>query len=157
MADLSTKFLKRFFPPSKIAKLRSDITNFTKFSGESLYEAWERFKEVIRKCPHHGLPNNLLIEIFYLSLDETMGSLVDVVAGGALMGKNYDEASALIEEMASSTHNWQNERSNSRVALVHDNDAMSQLTAQISTLTTRVSRLQHNPLMLINLFVVSCV
>ena len=35
-AELSAKFLRRFFPPARTAKLRSDITNFTKFSGESL-------------------------------------------------------------------------------------------------------------------------
>ena len=139
--DLSTKFLRRFFPPARTAKLRSDITNFTKFSGESLYEAWERFKEAIRKCPHHGLPDNLLIEIFYLSLDETLRSLVDAAAGGALMGKTYLEASALIEEMASSAHNWQNERSGTRVASINDNVSMAQLTAQIAALTTQVSRL----------------
>ncbi|PKI74730.1 hypothetical protein CRG98_005057 [Punica granatum] len=110
-ADLSSKFLRRFFPPAKTARLRNEITKFTKFSGESLYEAWERFKEAIKKCPHHELLDNLLIEVFYLSLDETLRSLVYVAAEGALMDKNYDEASALIEDMASSTHNWQNERS----------------------------------------------
>ena len=116
--DLSSKFLRRFFPPARTARLRNDITNFTKFSGESLYEAWERFKEAIRKCPHRGLLDNLLIEIFYLSLDKTLRSLVDAASGGALMGKTYDEASALIDEMASSAHNWQNERIKSRVASV---------------------------------------
>ena len=141
-ADLSSKFLRRFFPPARTAKLRNDITNFTKFSGESLYEAWERFKEAIRKCPHHGLPDNLLIEIFYLSLDETMRSLVDATSGGALMGKTYDEASALIDEMASSAHNWQNERSRSKVASIND---MSTLTAQIAALTNRVSKLTLAP------------
>ena len=140
--DLASKFLKRFFPPARTARLRNDITNFTKFSGESLYEAWERFKEAIRKCPHHGLPDNLLIEIFYLSLDETLRSLVDAAAGGALMGKTYDEASALIEEMASSAHNWQNERSKSRVASV---EGMDTLTAQIAALTTQVSKLTSVP------------
>ena len=70
-----------------------------------IYEIWERFKEAIRKFPHHGLPDNPLNEIFYLSLDETLRSLVDATFGGALIGKTYDEASALIEEMASSAHN----------------------------------------------------
>ncbi|XP_031378287.1 uncharacterized protein LOC116193685 [Punica granatum] len=53
------------------------------------------------------------------------------------MGKNYDEASALIEEMASSAHNWQNERSKSRVASVNDMDTIANLTTQISALTTQ--------------------
>ena len=40
------------------------------------------------------------------------------------MGKTYDEASALIEEMAFSTYNWQCERAKSRVASVNDNDTI---------------------------------
>ena len=104
-AELSSKFLRRFFPPARTAKLRSDITNFTKFSGESLYDAWERFNEALRKCPHHGLSDNLLVETFYLSLEDNLRSLLDVASNGALMAKNYEDAKAIIEEMASSAHN----------------------------------------------------
>ncbi|KAI3704170.1 hypothetical protein L1987_74385 [Smallanthus sonchifolius] len=52
--DLAQKFLMKYFPPAKTAKLRNDITTFTQDDGESLYEAWERFKDMLRKCPHHG-------------------------------------------------------------------------------------------------------
>ena len=43
--------------------------------------------------------------------------------------------------MASSAHNWQNERSGTRVASINDNVSMAQLTAQIATLTTQLSKL----------------
>ena len=39
--DLAQKFLAKFFPPAKTAKLRNDITSFLQFDNESLYEAWE--------------------------------------------------------------------------------------------------------------------
>jgi len=48
-------FLARFFPPSKTAKLRDRITRFNQKDGESLYDAWESFKEMLIICPHHGL------------------------------------------------------------------------------------------------------
>jgi len=48
-------FLARFFPPSKTAQLRAKLYQFTQKDGESLYDAWERFKEMLRLCPHHGL------------------------------------------------------------------------------------------------------
>jgi len=51
-------FLARFFPPSKTAKLRDQIIRFNQKDGESLYDAWERFKEMLRLCPHHGLGND---------------------------------------------------------------------------------------------------
>ena len=41
-------FLARFFPPSKTAKLRDQITRLNQKDGESLYDAWERFKEMLR-------------------------------------------------------------------------------------------------------------
>ncbi|KAF7821937.1 uncharacterized protein G2W53_027392 [Senna tora] len=42
--------------PGKTAKMRNDITSFVHFDNESLYEAWERFKDSLRRCIHHGLP-----------------------------------------------------------------------------------------------------
>lgn len=54
--DLAEKFLMKYFPPTKNAKLRNDITSFQQLEGESLYETWERHKELLRRCPHHGIP-----------------------------------------------------------------------------------------------------
>ena len=48
-------FLSRFFPHNKTVQLRNQITQFSQRDGESLYDAWERFKEMLRLCPHHGL------------------------------------------------------------------------------------------------------
>ncbi|KAI4313303.1 hypothetical protein L6164_026294 [Bauhinia variegata] len=45
---LAQKFLTKYFPPSKTTKLRTEIVNFTQFDRESLYDAWERFKELLR-------------------------------------------------------------------------------------------------------------
>ncbi|CAL9018499.1 unnamed protein product [Prunus brigantina] len=50
--DLSKKFLAKFFPPAKTAKFRQDIMSFAQYDKEPLYEAWERFKDLLRKCPH---------------------------------------------------------------------------------------------------------
>ena len=65
---------------------------------------------------------------------------MDAASGGAHMGKSYDEASELIEEMASSAHNWQNERNKPRVASIEERHNIAQLTVQISALTTQVSK-----------------
>jgi len=43
---LSKAFLSKYFPPGKTAKLRVEITSFVQRDGESLYEAWERFKNL---------------------------------------------------------------------------------------------------------------
>ncbi|GJR97676.1 reverse transcriptase domain-containing protein [Tanacetum coccineum] len=55
--DLVSKFINFFFPPSKTTNLRNEITNFRQIAQESFSEAWERFKELLRKCPHHVSTN----------------------------------------------------------------------------------------------------
>ncbi|GJS15758.1 MAK10-like protein [Tanacetum coccineum] len=51
--DLTTRFLAHFFPPGRTAKLRNDILMFQQHQDESLSEAWNRFKELLQKAPHH--------------------------------------------------------------------------------------------------------
>ena len=42
----SKAFLSKYFPLGKTAKLRVEITSFTQRGDESLYETWERFKDL---------------------------------------------------------------------------------------------------------------
>ncbi|GJW31007.1 zinc finger, CCHC-type containing protein [Tanacetum coccineum] len=53
--DLTTRFLAQFFPSGRTAKLRNDIVMFQQHHGESLSEAWTRFKDLLQKVPHHGI------------------------------------------------------------------------------------------------------
>ena len=46
----------KYFPLAKTIKLCIDITNFMQFDQESMYEACERFKDMLR-CLHHELPD----------------------------------------------------------------------------------------------------
>nr|GEZ73668.1 reverse transcriptase domain-containing protein [Tanacetum cinerariifolium] len=54
MGDLVSKFVNHFFPPSKTTHLKNEITRFTQKFEETFRQAWERFKEILRQCPHHG-------------------------------------------------------------------------------------------------------
>ena len=47
---------QEYFPPHKTAKFRNEINTFNQNGSETIYSAWERFKELQRQCPHHGLP-----------------------------------------------------------------------------------------------------
>nr|GFA80067.1 hypothetical protein [Tanacetum cinerariifolium] len=51
--DLVSKFINQFFPPSKTTYLRNEITNFLQKPNETFNKAWERFKDLLRQCPHH--------------------------------------------------------------------------------------------------------
>lgn len=108
--DLKKVFLARYFPSSKIAVLRNQITRFTQQDGESLFDTWERYKELLRACPHHGLEQWLIIHNFYNRLIYNTKMTIDDAVGGALMNKPYPEACALIKDMAQNHYQWGTER-----------------------------------------------
>lgn len=80
--------------------LRNHITTFKQTEGESLFDAWERYKDMVRLCPHHRLEQRLIIHTFYNGLLYNTRMTIDVVVGGALMNKPFEEAYQLIEIMA---------------------------------------------------------
>ncbi|GJT39705.1 cysteine-rich receptor-like protein kinase [Tanacetum coccineum] len=52
---LKKAFIQRYCPPSKIAKRLEDIHNFKQEIDESLYQAWERFNDLLYKCLTHDI------------------------------------------------------------------------------------------------------
>ncbi|KAL0365117.1 UNVERIFIED_CONTAM: hypothetical protein Sangu_0609300 [Sesamum angustifolium] len=56
-------------------------------SGESLFEYWGRFNELVKSCPHHQIPDHLLIQYFYEGLSSMDRKLIDAASGGALFNK----------------------------------------------------------------------
>ncbi|KAJ9557030.1 hypothetical protein OSB04_011644 [Centaurea solstitialis] len=65
---LRSNFLSRFFPPSKIDKLRAEIRSFRQDDGETISESWERFKHLLNSCPSHGLSKSDQVQTFYSGL-----------------------------------------------------------------------------------------
>ncbi|GJY70367.1 retrovirus-related pol polyprotein from transposon TNT 1-94 [Tanacetum coccineum] len=53
--DLKTKFLSKYCPPARTAKKIEEINNFQQEPNKNHYQAWERFKELLMKCPQHYL------------------------------------------------------------------------------------------------------
>ncbi|GKD03949.1 putative ribonuclease H-like domain-containing protein, partial [Tanacetum coccineum] len=52
---LKTKLLNKYYPPARTAKKMEEINNFQQEPDESLFRAWEGFKELLMKCPQHYL------------------------------------------------------------------------------------------------------
>ena len=80
--DLTSRFLAQFFPPGRTTKLRNDILMFQQRQGESLYEAWTRFKDLLHKVPHHGIDLWLQVQIFYDHVNFPTKRSIDQAAGG---------------------------------------------------------------------------
>ncbi|GJS40677.1 reverse transcriptase domain-containing protein [Tanacetum coccineum] len=88
------------FPPSKTTNLRNEITNFRQIAQESFSEAWERFKELLRKCPHHGFSLMHQLDTFYNSLSYNDQDSLNSAAGGNFLYKSPTEGLQIIENKA---------------------------------------------------------
>ncbi|GJZ40807.1 reverse transcriptase domain-containing protein [Tanacetum coccineum] len=66
--QMAKMFLGKYFPPSMVTKLRNEITNFRQRPDESLFEAWERYKLSIDRCPNHNMLPVTQIDTFYNGL-----------------------------------------------------------------------------------------
>ena len=104
------KFLARFFPPAKVTKLGIDISNFCQYEGDTFYEAWERFKDLLRKCPHYSFTKWMQVHHFYNGFSAPTRTLIDASTGEAIMGKNEVEVYQILENIALNNYQWPVER-----------------------------------------------
>nr|GEZ42970.1 uncharacterized protein [Tanacetum cinerariifolium] len=95
--DLISKFINQFFPPSKTTYLRNKITNFLQKPNEKFNEAWERFKDLLRQCPHHGFSELHQLDKFYNALNPNDQDALDSAARGNFLDKIPRECLSIIE------------------------------------------------------------
>ncbi|KAL0386054.1 UNVERIFIED_CONTAM: hypothetical protein Sradi_2999700 [Sesamum radiatum] len=117
------------------------ITSFVQLDKESLYDVWERFKGILRRCPHHELPVWRQVQTFYNGVTLANRATIDAAAGGTIMKKLPSEAFNIIDEIATNLYPYGLERTDKRVANVHSIDAITTLSTQMAVLTHKVDNL----------------
>nr|GEU82043.1 reverse transcriptase domain-containing protein [Tanacetum cinerariifolium] len=65
--------------------------------GPTEGEAWERFKEMLRACPHHEFTELAQIDTFYNGLNDNDQDSLNATVGGNLLSKTTREALQIIE------------------------------------------------------------
>ncbi|CAM8913809.1 unnamed protein product [Rhodiola kirilowii] len=108
---LAQAFLLQYFPPAKTQRLKNLINSFEQGEDETFYEAWERFKELQRECPHHNIDKPTLIQIFYQGMDPESKRQMDQAAGGAFMELHPTNGGAIIDKISRNSHHWGSDRS----------------------------------------------
>ena len=98
------EFLRKYYSVGKTTSVRKAIREFTQGSSETFHEAWERLRDLTRECPHHGVSNHELTQIFYDRLGPQDRYLLDAASGGTFMSKYEDDAMDLIETVAENSH-----------------------------------------------------
>ncbi|XP_021714644.1 uncharacterized protein LOC110682597 [Chenopodium quinoa] len=135
-------FLVKFLGNEKTTRLRNELQTFRQSDDESLYEAWRRFKRLQRQCPHHGIPDWILMQTFYNGMTHEFRIYIDVASGGSLLKKNPTEARELIEKMAANDNYHPGGRNTVKKGGKLDVDALTMLTSSVQALTSKFDKFQ---------------
>lgn len=105
---------------------------------ETLYDAWERYTEMQRKCPNHGIPRWSIVFFFYHGLRDSVRLIINAAAQGSLMVKTPDDAFALLERMADCSVNWDKSSNDGKSKALYKVEDINKLHAEMDALTKKL-------------------
>ncbi|GKD00564.1 reverse transcriptase domain-containing protein [Tanacetum coccineum] len=135
--DLVSKFINKFFPPFKTTNLQNEITRFQQRFDETFYEAWDRFNDLLRACPHHGFSELHQLDTFYNALNSNDQDSLNSAAGGNFLDKMPRECLRIIERKSKVC----NSRSKVVVAKVSTSNSTLDISPDVAELKDMVKAL----------------
>nr|GEW32306.1 reverse transcriptase domain-containing protein [Tanacetum cinerariifolium] len=106
---------------------------------ETFGETWERFKEMLRQCPHHGFSELHQINTFFNGLNEHEQDSLNAATGGNLLSKTPRDALTIIENKSKVRYS-RNKPVASKVSTTSSGSSSS-TDARIDKLTDTISNL----------------
>ncbi|GJY01118.1 reverse transcriptase domain-containing protein [Tanacetum coccineum] len=104
--------------------------------GESFHEAWDRYKDLLRACPHHGFTKLHQLDTFYNALNPTDQDSLNSAAGGNLLERSTQDVLMIIENKSKVRIS----RNKSIVSQVKSSDVNSSSSSEIAKLTHAVNQ-----------------
>ncbi|KAK9020277.1 hypothetical protein V6N11_054767 [Hibiscus sabdariffa] len=142
-ADLCRSFLMRYNPPNMHTQLRNDIASFRQADDESMYECWDRYKGLLRKCNNHGFQDWTQVVMFYNGVNAPTRTMLDASANGTLLDKP-EEAFDILDRIANNDYQFPTSRlgQGRRTPGKLDLDASDSVAAQLSAITNMLKNLR---------------
>ncbi|GJR60757.1 hypothetical protein Tco_1502919 [Tanacetum coccineum] len=138
---LKNAFIQRYCPPYKTAKQLEEIHKFKQEGDESLYQAWERYNDLLYKCPTYDLKIHQKVNIFYNGLDTMTRQLLD--SHGPIPNKTPSQALTTIQTLADHSQKWHDESTIKRVS--NDNlDRIATIKNKLDSLGRDMKKLKEN-------------
>ncbi|GJU64988.1 reverse transcriptase domain-containing protein [Tanacetum coccineum] len=135
--DLVSKFINKFFPPSKTTNLRNKITRFQQRFDETFYEEWDRINDLLRACPHHGFLELHQLDTFYNDLNSNDQDSLNSAAGGNFLDKMPRDCLRIIESKSKVC----NSRNIPTIAKVSSNSSTPGISPDVAKLKDMVKAL----------------
>ncbi|GJZ81922.1 reverse transcriptase domain-containing protein [Tanacetum coccineum] len=135
-----TRAANKYCPPARTAKKMEEINNFQQEPDESLFRAWEIFKELMMKCPQHYLTDMQEVILFYNGLDVLTRQILD--SKGAIPSKTAADAKIAIQEMAEYSQKWHNGTS-SKTKGTETSGGLAAIQAQLNNLRREIKKVNE--------------
>ncbi|GJY17862.1 hypothetical protein Tco_0389353 [Tanacetum coccineum] len=116
-----------------------EINNFQQEPEENLYQAWERFKELLIKCPQYYLTEMQEVILFYNGLRIPTRQILD--SRGTIPSKTAADAKVAIQEMAEYSPKWHNGTSRSRSTAT--SNGLAAIQAQLNNLGREIKKVNE--------------
>ncbi|GJX05061.1 reverse transcriptase domain-containing protein [Tanacetum coccineum] len=130
--ELLNFVIVRYCPPSLIAKQLEDIHNFKQEGDESLYQAWERYNDLLYKCPTHDINSHQKVNIFYKGLSTMNRQLLD--SQGPIPRMRPAQALIVIQTMADHSQKWHDGTTSKSIRSSSSNDGLVALVNKLDNL-----------------------
>nr|GEW42844.1 hypothetical protein [Tanacetum cinerariifolium] len=144
MADNRTMAEMIRVPIKGTTSLHNEISNFQQRFDESFHEAWNRYKDLLRACPHHSFTELHQLDTFYNALNPADQDSLKAAAGVNLLERSTQDVLTIIKNK-SKVRNSRNKLIVSQVKScdVNSNSEIAKLThvvnQQTSVITTAMT------------------
>ena len=124
---------------------------FKQEEDESLYNAWERYKRLLKRCLMHSIDLATHMDIFYHAMNYTSKGIIDAACYGAFKRNSVQEANQLIEDVTKSNYRASSKTSGSSSRLrgggVIELNKMTAIEAKLDALMDKLGnqeRIMHS-------------
>ncbi|GKB73844.1 hypothetical protein Tco_0935256 [Tanacetum coccineum] len=118
-----------------------EICNFKQEGDETLYQAWERYNDLLYKCPTHDINNHQKVNIFYNGLGAMNRQLLD--SQGPIPGMTPVQALTAIQTMADHSQKW-HDGSSSRSIEGSSSEGIAAIVNKLENLGRDMKKLKEN-------------
>ncbi|GKC56817.1 hypothetical protein Tco_1084415 [Tanacetum coccineum] len=124
------------------AKRLEDIHNFKQESNESLYQAWEWYKDLLYKCPTHDINNHQKVNIFHKGLSTMNRQLLD--SHGPIPRMTSTQAMTAIQTMADYSQKWHDGTLSRNISSSNNADGLGAIVSKLDNLGRDMKKLKEN-------------
>ncbi|GJX64466.1 hypothetical protein Tco_0298809 [Tanacetum coccineum] len=125
-----------------IAKQLENIHNFKQEGDESLYQAWERYNDLLYKCPIHDINSHQKVNIFYKGLSTMNRQLLDLQ--GPIPGMRPAKALTAIQTMADHSQKWHDGSTSRNIGSSSNKDGLVALVNKLDNLGRDMKKLKES-------------